>query len=75
LDSSAEYVCLLCCLNEKRKDDARVPFDAKDLSKTMLSDHIEERLLKRLAKIGLKLPEVRKTIHFYLLISFSNSYY
>ncbi|ESW25404.1 hypothetical protein PHAVU_003G032800, partial [Phaseolus vulgaris] len=58
LDSSAEYVCLLCCINEKRKDDARVPFDAKDLSKTMLSDHIEERLLKRLAKIGLKLPEL-----------------
>ncbi|WVZ09372.1 hypothetical protein V8G54_013902 [Vigna mungo] len=57
LDNSAEYICLLCCLNENRND-VRVPFDAKDFPRTMLSDHIESRLLKRLSQIERnKIPE------------------
>ncbi|XP_052726025.1 histone acetyltransferase HAC12 [Vigna angularis] len=57
LDNSAEYICLLCCLNENRND-VRVPFDAKDFPRTMLSDHIEGRLLKRLGQIERnKIPE------------------
>lgn len=59
LDNTAEYICLLCCLNENRND-VRVPFDAKDLPRTKLSDHIEGRLLKRLGQIERnKIPEVR----------------
>ncbi|KOM46030.1 hypothetical protein LR48_Vigan06g133600 [Vigna angularis] len=58
LDNSAEYLCLLCCLNENRND-VRVPYDAKDLPRTMLGDHIEGRLLKRLGQIERnKNPEV-----------------
>ncbi|QCD89943.1 E1A/CREB-binding protein [Vigna unguiculata] len=58
LDNTAEYICLLCCLNENRND-VRVPFDAKDLPRTKLSDHIEGRLLKRLGQIERnKIPEV-----------------
>ncbi|XP_022631730.1 probable histone acetyltransferase HAC-like 1 [Vigna radiata var. radiata] len=57
LDNSAEYICLLCCLNENRND-VRVPFDAKDFPRTMLSDHIERWLLKRLSQIERnKIPE------------------
>ncbi|RDX76867.1 putative histone acetyltransferase HAC-like 1, partial [Mucuna pruriens] len=53
LDYSAEYTCPVCRLKEI-KNGMHVPlpktamFGAKDLPSTMLSDHIEKRLLKRL---------------------------
>ncbi|TKY50055.1 Histone acetyltransferase HAC1 [Spatholobus suberectus] len=53
LDYSAEYTCPICRLKEIRNG-MHVPlpktamFGAKDLPRTMLSDHIEKRLFKRL---------------------------
>nr|KYP39500.1 Histone acetyltransferase HAC12 [Cajanus cajan] len=53
LDNSAEYTCPICRLKEI-ENGMHVPlpknamFGAKDLPSTMLSDHIERRLFKRL---------------------------
>ncbi|KAL2335301.1 hypothetical protein Fmac_016514 [Flemingia macrophylla] len=53
LDHSAEYTCPICRLKEI-ENGMYVPlrknamFGAKDLARTMLSDHIERRLFKRL---------------------------
>nr|GEY80752.1 histone acetyltransferase HAC1-like isoform X3 [Tanacetum cinerariifolium] len=53
VDRKAEYICLKCYLEEKESG-TRVPLpqaiasEAKDLPKTNLSDHIEERLFKGL---------------------------
>ncbi|XP_057741178.1 histone acetyltransferase HAC12-like [Arachis stenosperma] len=53
LDSSAEYICPRCRIKDI-ENGTHVPspesafFGAKDLPSTMLSDHLEKRLLKRL---------------------------
>ena len=53
MDSSAEYICPRCRLKDI-ENGMHVPlpktaiFGAKDLPSTMLSDHIEKRLFKRL---------------------------
>ncbi|KAJ7971188.1 Histone acetyltransferase HAC1 [Quillaja saponaria] len=53
LEGKAEYICPICCL-EEIKNGERVPlpksavFSAKELPRTMLSDHIENRLFSRL---------------------------
>ncbi|KAI4352261.1 hypothetical protein L6164_006530 [Bauhinia variegata] len=53
LEGNAEYVCPRCCL-EEINNGLRMPlpesatFGAKDLPRTLLSNHIEQRLFKRL---------------------------
>ena len=52
-DSEGEYKCPICCLKEKEIGDYRPStnnaiFSAKDLLQTELSNHIEERLFRRL---------------------------
>jgi len=52
LDCSAEYICPLCRLKEI-ENGRHVPskaanFCAKDLTRTVLSDHLEKRLFERL---------------------------
>lgn len=53
VEGKAEYICPKCYL-EEIEDGTRVPlpetnaFGAKDLPRTNLSDHIEERLCRRL---------------------------
>ncbi|GAU46737.1 hypothetical protein TSUD_285970, partial [Trifolium subterraneum] len=53
LDRNAEYICPFCHLKEI-ENEIHVPlpksaiFGAKDLPKTMLSDHLEKRLFERL---------------------------
>jgi len=53
LDCSAEYICPVCRLKEI-ENGVHVPlpkpanFGAKDLPRTMLSDHLEKRLFERL---------------------------
>ncbi|XP_061367021.1 uncharacterized protein LOC133310142 [Gastrolobium bilobum] len=53
MEGNSEYMCPMCCLNET-ENGMREPlrktniFGAKDLPRTMLSEHIEQRLLKRL---------------------------
>jgi len=53
LDCNGEYICLLCRLKEIEK---RIPvplpkaanFGTKNLTRTVLSDHLEKRLFERL---------------------------
>ncbi|CAK8542958.1 unnamed protein product [Lathyrus sativus] len=53
LDCSAEYICVVCRLREI-ENGVHVPlkkatlYGAKDLPSTVLSDHLEKRLFKRL---------------------------
>jgi len=53
LDCSAEYICPLCRLEEIENgkhfpSPKAANFGAKDLTKTVLSDHLEKRLFERL---------------------------
>ncbi|XP_031279365.1 histone acetyltransferase HAC12-like [Pistacia vera] len=53
MKGEAEYMCPKCCLEKIETDDClplpkNTFFGAKDLPCTMLSDHIEQRLFKRL---------------------------
>ncbi|KAL6139976.1 hypothetical protein ACLB2K_058277 [Fragaria x ananassa] len=53
LDGKAEYICLKCLLKETELGDRKplaenAVFGAKDLPTTMLSNHIEQRLIRRL---------------------------
>ncbi|PRQ53158.1 putative histone acetyltransferase chromatin regulator PHD family [Rosa chinensis] len=53
LDGKAEYICLKCLLKETELGDRKplaenAVFSAKDLPTTMLSNHIEQRLIRRL---------------------------
>ncbi|XP_058746853.1 histone acetyltransferase HAC12-like [Vicia villosa] len=56
LDSSANYICAICRLKEI-ENGVHVPlqeaivYGAKDLPSTMLSDHLEKRLFKRLMEV------------------------
>ncbi|KAI5442587.1 hypothetical protein KIW84_011583 [Lathyrus oleraceus] len=56
LDCSAEYICAVCRLREI-ENGLHVPlqkptvYGAKDLPRTMLSDHLEKRLFKRLMEV------------------------
>lgn len=50
---NAEYICPICCLKSVDGYDRTTfrdgcTFSAKDLPRTMLSDHIEQRLYNRL---------------------------
>lgn len=47
---NTEYKCPLCCLKDKEEehDYEHLTFSAKDLPRTKLSNHIEERLFRRL---------------------------
>ncbi|XVF62470.1 hypothetical protein PTKIN_Ptkin09bG0010600 [Pterospermum kingtungense] len=55
INGKAQFICPKCCLNEIQNGE-RIPplestvFGAKDLPRTMLSDHIEQRLFRRLQK-------------------------
>jgi len=54
LDCNSEYTCPLCLLKGIENGmkiplkEIRTAFGAKDLPKTVLSDHIEKRLFERL---------------------------
>jgi E1A/CREB-binding protein len=53
VDSNAEYICPLCRLKEIENGrpfplPKAANFGAKDLTRTVLSDHLEKRLFKRL---------------------------
>lgn len=56
MDCSAEYICAVCRLKEI-ENGVHVPlqmatvYGAKDLPRTMLSDHLEKRLFKRLMEM------------------------
>lgn len=52
LEGQAEYLCPKCCLQRIESGDSlpqsNYAFSAKSLPKTMLSNHIEQRLLRQL---------------------------
>ena len=89
VEGKAEYICPKCYL-EEIESGTRVPLpqatasEAKDLPRTNLSDHIEERLSKRLnqereemSKIsGMEPSEVRSRTNFVynLLYNFGCNY-
>ena len=45
---NTKYKCPICLLREEKGEYEALTFSAKDLPQTMLSTHIEERLLRRL---------------------------
>lgn len=71
-EGQVEYICPKCCLKEIESGDSTPlskndAFSAKDLPKTMLSNHIEQRLFRNLKQekedrakaTGKSLDEVR----------------
>ena len=56
MDCNADYICAVCRLRDI-EDGVHVPlqrttvYGAKDLPSTMLSDHLEKRLFKRLKEV------------------------
>ncbi|XP_007033362.2 PREDICTED: histone acetyltransferase HAC12 [Theobroma cacao] len=55
MEGKAQFICPICCLKEIQSGERMPPlmstvFGAKDLPCTMLSDHIEQRLFRRLQK-------------------------
>ncbi|XP_022733629.1 histone acetyltransferase HAC12-like isoform X2 [Durio zibethinus] len=54
-EGKAKFICPICCLREIQNGERMPPlvstvFGAKDLPRTMLSDHIEQRLFRSLQK-------------------------